>query len=469
MTGIISAVKVLIWGTGKASVDYMEKLHPKIQDFVSISAFVDSNKKTDWFYGYPVINPEQITKIEPVKLIIMTRMYQNEIISQIKKNNIKATNEVFSIDRFYSEILHILRITKKRICFWGDRDTYQRAKYRASMFLYSIVYVAPEEILDNTYDEYFICPPVYERRESAKDQYVKDFYNHAKAMGVKKERVWHSDAWMKLLFSDVSMCFGELNPEKIIYIISTNEPLVGWANLLMLALSRIRYARQQGMTPVIDMKYADNQYLDNNTIGKNNAWDNYFLPISNIDLESAYKSRNVIICGGYPLSGIDVDLDDIELKSYMKSSIDKWKKENFPKGKILGVIYRGTDFFNGVPGHPMPYELENFISIVKKQMEDIQYRFIFLATEVVEVVIAFERHFKGHVIYTDQLRHTSKERRWLAKVKFNRENDSYLRGMEYLKVLYLLAECNSIISQRNGAFLVAKILNQGRYEYVIEL
>lgn len=462
-------MKILIWGTGDVGNGYMQYLHPLVECYVEIIAFIDNKITSDSFYKYPVISPDKIKEFNPDKIVIMTYLYQNEIINQIKEEALADINRVITSHQYYSEILAFLKRDKKRICFVGDNNTYQRAQFRADLMLYQNDYVKKPQSLTREYDCYFLAPPPLEKREAEIIKIEHNIEMQLKWMGVEDNKIWGSFAWMRLLFSDISMSFGDGNPDKDIYLIATSEPLVGWANLIWLVLTGVKYAKTHGMIPVVDMKYAINQYLEGGKTGCYNAWEQYFLPVSDITLEEAYKSKHVVICGGQPNLEIEGDPSDIALRKDVKNSIYEWKDKNFPKEKILGVVYRGTDYNNGILGHPAPYDINRFIDLVKKQLSIIGYRYVFLATEVEEAISAFDKAFKGYIIYTDQARYHANERRWLAQISFQRDNDAYLRGLEYLTVLYLLSECDSLMSQRNGALIISKILNGGKYEHIIEL
>ena len=76
--------------------------------------------------------------------------------------------------------------------------------------------------------------------------------------------------------------------------------------------------------------------------------------------------------------------------------------------------------------------------------------------------------------FGDRLRYLEQERfryadvniKGLVIAKMKKENNDYHDEMPYLAVLYLLAGCNSLISNcRCGAFEVADFINGGAYEH----
>ena len=99
-------------------------------------------------------------------------------------------------------------------------------------------------------------------------------------------------------------------------------------------------------------------------------------------------------------------------------------------------------------------------------MKETECEFIFLATEVEEALQAFKRALGSKVIYTEQKRFPQHERRLLATIKFDRENDEYLKGLEYLLVLEALLHCNSLIGPDSGTLYFARLAKKDGYEYL---
>ena len=73
------------------------------------------------------------------------------------------------------------------------------------------------------------------------------------------------------------------------------------------------------------------------------------------------------------------------------------------------------------------------------------------------------------VIFTNQKRFSSDERRILSTITFERENDEYWRGLEYLTVLFLLSQCDSIMGTDTGTFRAALALNDNNYEHCFSI
>ena len=52
------------------------------------------------------------------------------------------------------------------------------------------------------------------------------------------------------------------------------------------------------------------------------------------------------------------------------------------------------------------------------------------------------------------------------KYKFDREQDAYYKGEEYLTEMYILSRCNCLLSGRVGILAVALPMNNQNYEHV---
>ena len=50
--------------------------------------------------------------------------------------------------------------------------------------------------------------------------------------------------------------------------------------------------------------------------------------------------------------------------------------------------------------------------------------------------------------------------------RHDRENDEYMRGLEYITTVFLLAECDVLLGSPSGAFSAALYLNGGAFEAV---
>lgn len=136
--------------------------------------------------------------------------------------------------------------------------------------------------------------------------------------------------------------------------------------------------------------------------------------------------------------------------------------------KVLGVLVRGTDYVKIKPaGHPVQPNIDVMLSDVKEVFNE--YDAIYLATDEFAVVKKFEETFPGKILtnnrkYFDVINEQNKEL-LITQVHFDRENDNFLKGLEYLSSLNLLSKCNGLIAGNCGGTTFAYYMNGLKYEY----
>lgn len=140
------------------------------------------------------------------------------------------------------------------------------------------------------------------------------------------------------------------------------------------------------------------------------------------------------------------------------------------KKRVLGVICRGTDYLRLRPaGHPVQPPTEDVISFCRKKIQDESYDAIYLATEEKQIRDKFCQVFPGMILenkrkYYDDI-YYKENIQYIKDVHFNRENDNYWMGLEYLSSIILLSRCTSLIGGNCGGSMAALFFNNGRYEY----
>jgi hypothetical protein len=284
--------------------------------------------------------------------------------------------------------------------------------------------------------------------------------------------------------------YGTENSDKIFYITGIVDKRGGLFWMLLYNLSRIAYALEKGWIPVVDWQNRPNQYLENEKLYKENAWEYYFEQPCNYNLASINRSKNII--QDHRIDGLILDYHietNEEYFSYLKAIFKKYIRFNEfthnyiekeyqtilkDKDKILGVLCRGTDYMHKKPdGHPIQPEPEKVIKKAKEVMADQQLDYIYLATEDQDIYELFRNEFGEKVLTNRQNRFTKQEVakvQYLYQIKQDRENDKYWLGLEYLSSMYLLSKCNSFISGRTrGATGVLLMTDGFDYRYIWNL
>ena len=153
-----------------------------------------------------------------------------------------------------------------------------------------------------------------------------------------------------------------------------------------------------------------------------------------------------------------------------KTYIKKEMKEIFGGDrKVLGVLVRGTDYTSLRPtGHPVQPEVEKVIEDAKLLMEKEGYEYLYLATEDGRIDKAFREVFGdklliNHRNYYDEI-YNDQNIELIKDVHFDRENDDYLKGVEYLSSIAILSKCDSLLAGNCGGSQAAVFLNGNKYK-----
>lgn len=268
---------------------------------------------------------------------------------------------------------------------------------------------------------------------------------------------------------------GTKNPDKVFYVIRNYTYEAGWGSILIYVTRHIKYALEKGFIPIVDMQNYPNMYQEN----KENSWETYFKQLSDYSLEEVYSSKNVILCSsefakkGY-ICFEDKDWDEycsifnkyIHLKEDIQLAIDEERKHLEIENKcVLGVLVRGTDYVSLAPSlHSVPLSAEETITKINSIKE--RYDKIYLATEDDDIFNSFKEFYSNDVLcYTNQKRFLSEEvTDYLANVIDKQKVSVREFSISYLKVLYILASCNSLMGSGCGGLYTAGLINNNKYD-----
>lgn len=221
-----------------------------------------------------------------------------------------------------------------------------------------------------------------------------------------------------------------------------------------------------------------------------NIWEQFFVQpyemIRTQDKKQETSEKDEVI--GFP-GFEEIDKDDrirlwgnlyeryVRFNGHTREYIEKEVSEIIKDDRrILGVLCRGTDYTAKKPkGHPVQPELSDILEKVGEKIKELNCQYIYLATEVGEIDRAFREKFPGKILinqreyYDDQF--ASGDLTWIKDVHFERENDDYLKGLEYLSSLYILSKCNAIVAGNCGGSQAAVFMNNNQYEdrYIFDL
>lgn len=242
---------------------------------------------------------------------------------------------------------------------------------------------------------------------------------------------------------------------------------------------------KQGKIPVIDMQTYKNCYLEEEEVQVKNAWEFFFEQPANITLEDIQgKEVEVLttVTRNRPNDSMSFFLNEkkrtywqdifkkyVRLNQKTKEVIDKEEKRIFGKNReerILGVLCRGTDYVKLKPfRHPVQPTAEEVIKKAQDVMKKQKCNKIFLATEDGEILKKFQKVFGKKLLISEQKRFSNTENKYLSEIHFERKNDAYLKGLEYLTTIVLLSRCDCFIAGRCSGTIGAVLFSNG-FDYM---
>lgn len=272
------------------------------------------------------------------------------------------------------------------------------------------------------------------------------------------------------------------NEKKVFYIIRRDNASVGLLTYVSIFLGHIAYAVSKGYVPIIDMQNFGSIYQNKEDFKKKNVWEFYFKQPYNFDLSHITKHEKCIYSPLYiqPMSPfINSVLSDEESRfwkilsqNYIKLNDEvndyfEHEYDELIKGKnVLGLLYRGTDYKSLRPlNHPIQPSIDQFIQQIEKSIcEWGDFDFYYIATEEKGAFEFLDKRFPGKIIVNKRVYYDGfKNIKFLAEAKFDRQNDNYLKGLEYLSSICLLAKCDSIVAGLCAGTYAANFIKEGEY------
>jgi hypothetical protein len=295
---------------------------------------------------------------------------------------------------------------------------------------------------------------------------------------------------------EVRKSYGKDFPDKVFYIIGVDEGWCGLWAIITHQLRHIAYAIDHGYIPVVDLQNYFNQYLGEELLFKENAWEYYFRQPMGYSLRDIKKAKNIIVSvnsGVIPIEKYRLGCKDCyntQATSYYQKLAKQYLHFNEQtekilaaaysktlegKGKILGVLCRGTDYITLKPhGHAIQPKVADAIGKAKQVMQEYQCTCLYLATEDADIYGAFAEQFGSRLI-------VGSSRRWRAgDLKRGRNNsdfynnaskdERYQGGLTYLVDTYLLSRCSCFIGGATCGTLGTLLMNDSfEYQYVFNL
>lgn len=277
----------------------------------------------------------------------------------------------------------------------------------------------------------------------------------------------------------------QVSPDKCTYFIIRRDYYgIGLFTYVCVVISYIAYAIAKGYVPVVDMKNYDNIYLEKKDVGIINAWELYYNQPFEVGLDDIPVGARCVYSAkrGLPkrtpfLESIINDKEELQLWMYIHRNCIKPNTKvkdylnqemKIIEGKtVLGILFRGTDYSKGKPkGHPIQPSYEQTIKKIEELLDEDEY--IYLASEEKKIEDLLKQKFPNRVlinkrVYYDIENIDYKAER-VASLNFEREDDRFLKGLEYMSSINILSNCNSFLGSGCAGTYVAVIANNGKYD-----
>lgn len=282
---------------------------------------------------------------------------------------------------------------------------------------------------------------------------------------------------------------------KTYYVIALQNERVGIFGYIDNILPHIAYAIAKGYIPVIDMKNYPSLYQKQDE----NAWEKFFEQPCETGLDDMDDGKVLFAPTDFwyrwePNSCPLMSDDEIrmwgriyeeyvrynsETKKYLAKEMSKILKDPH---KTLGVIYRGTDYTQGHPiGHPIQPSMEKLADKAAELLERQNCEYIYLASEEKGIVDYMNHRFPGKVlinqrVYYDEVINVdysnyNTDHIGVSGAVFDREDNEYLIGIEYISSMNLVANCACIVAGACGGTTAVLYMNQLKYKekYIFNL
>ena len=264
------------------------------------------------------------------------------------------------------------------------------------------------------------------------------------------------------------------NPIYIIDYGCNNRCTMGFAAMLRGTLLSLELSEFLSYKPVVIWGKNTKYYDEEMTECSRNVFTYYFQPVSDIQivkenipyiLSSESHFEKVHKMDDYRMTGNDVVCFANLYKKYIhfndrtNTYITEQLKKIMVADKILGIHVRGTDFALGFKNHPQKISIEEFKSKAREIKQAGGYAKVFLATEDQNALDAFRDEFGADLLYYEDVFRTSGNT-GPHNTFDNRQFHKYKLGLEVLRDIYTLANCNGFICGMSQVSFAARYINR---------
>ena len=267
---------------------------------------------------------------------------------------------------------------------------------------------------------------------------------------------------------------------------------------LLAFLRWVRFCEIMDYTPVIDMRYVPNLYLEDELVGKVNSYEYFYRQPAGMSAQEAYKSRDVFFVNRLDcpytftraqkkaykeatkvsdwVYGENREKHFAEYKrlydTYFERSeeasafIDaRWNELVKPGEKTLGLLCRGTDYFTKRPyKHQIQPTAEMIIAKVHELLDSHPVDKIFVATEDEDILAKLRGEFGEKAVCIDCPRLTAKAGQSVAEGFAEKKVDRKMNGLYYYASIACLSRCDHLIAGKTMATQFIRTMRDTDFE-----
>ncbi|MDY4085468.1 MAG: hypothetical protein SOY57_07940 [Ruminococcus bromii] len=244
-------------------------------------------------------------------------------------------------------------------------------------------------------------------------------------------------------------------------------------------ISNIIWSLDCGYIPIVDVYPNDSDYYSDN----GRLWDMFFKqPLGTTEFDA--KSARICPLKTSSIKPSMYDVKDTDksnfwgyiLKSFVKynDSVLKYFDEEYKQlledKSAIGCVIRSTDYTKTKPkGHPKQPPLKDVFSKLHEVMQKYNVEYIYLATEDKNIADCFKKEFPDKIIenkrhYFNELFDSADLNR-VSQVHFSRQNDDFLKILEYFSSINLVSHCDYLVTGLCGGSEMAIYRNGNQYKY----
>jgi hypothetical protein len=281
--------------------------------------------------------------------------------------------------------------------------------------------------------------------------------------------------------------YGQKNADKIFYVAEIATKEAGLFAIIRTSLGHITYAVRHHYIPIIDMQNHPNQYLPNDKLYKDNAWEYYFEQPAKYTLVDIRESKKIILNNTLPsrywiTNTIYRNTSRLayfrrmfrEYIHFNKSTqvyLDTDYQEIIADKRVLGVLCRGSDYLVGkAHAHPVQPP-SDVIKMSKDILEQYKCSHIYLATEDTNIYKLFLEHF-GEKLLVNKQQRISNPDIFLrgARLSGTSYGAKYQIGLDYLSSINILSKCACFIGgNTSGTIGVCLMASDFEFTYIYSL